>query len=112
MASTPAFNASTSVSARCFPFGRMHPRTKGVWGNMVRAVAVTLAISLGVGGCVFAMAVPWMGMKEIMTTAEGVCLAIMLRAANSPFNLPWCSPTITWGTKSTLASCRACSDSA
>lgn len=112
MASTPAFSTSTSVWARCLPFGRIQPRTTGVWGNIVRAVAVTLAISIGVGGVVFAMVVPWMGMNEIIATADGLCLAIMVRAANSPFNLPWCSPTITWGTKSIFASCKACRDSA
>jgi multidrug efflux pump subunit AcrB len=50
----------------------MHPKTRGVSGNITRAVAVTLAMSVGVGGFVFAMIVPWMGRKVIMTMAEGL----------------------------------------
>ena len=72
MALTPAFKDSTSVSARCLPFGRMHPRARGVSGNISRAVAVTLAMSMGCGGLTSAMAVPRMGMKAITTKAEGL----------------------------------------
>lgn len=92
---TPAFRAKTSVSARCLPLGRIQPKTKGVSGNMVRAVAVTLAISIGMGGLVFAIGVPWMGMKVMMTMAEGLWFAIRLRAVRSPLSLPWCKPTTT-----------------
>ncbi len=58
IASTPTFSARISVSVRCLPFGRMQPKTKGVSGNIKRAVAVTLAMSAGVGGFTSAMAVP------------------------------------------------------
>ena len=57
IASTPAFNANMSVSARSLPFGRMQPSTKGVFGNNLRAVAMTFAMSRGFGGASFAMAV-------------------------------------------------------
>ena len=72
MALTPAFSAKMSVSARCLPFGRMHPRAIGVSGNISRAVAVTLAMSVGCGGLTRAMAVPRIGMKAIITRAEGL----------------------------------------
>jgi len=110
MAFTPAFMDRMSVSLRCFPFGRMHPKTRGVSGNIVRAVAVTLAMSVGVGGFVLDMAVPWMGIKEIITMAEGLYGAIMLRAVSSPLSSPLCKPTMTCGTKSIFASCRAFRD--
>ena len=72
MALAPAFSAKISVSVRCLPFGRMHPRAKGVSGNISRAVAVTFAMSVGCGGLTSAMAVPRMGMKAITTKAEGL----------------------------------------
>lgn len=49
---------------------------------------MTLAMSIGVGGLTFAIAVPWMGMKAITTSAEGSAKAIVLRASSSPFNFP------------------------
>lgn len=69
---TPASKAKMSVWARRLPLGRMHPRTKGISGNIFRAVAATLAISMGSGGLMSAMAVPRMGMKAMMTKAEGL----------------------------------------
>ena len=72
MALTPAFRAKISVSARCLPFGRMHPRARGVSGNISRAVAVTFAMSVGCGGLTSAMAVPCMGMKAIIIKEEGL----------------------------------------
>ena len=88
IALAPAFNAKMSISARCLPFGRMHPKTSGVSGNINRAVAVTLAMSAGCGGLTLAMAVPCMGMKAITTIAEGLYDDIILSAWNSPFNSP------------------------
>ena len=88
MALAPAFSAKMSVSARCLPFGRMQPKTKGVLGNITRAVAVTLAMSVGCGGLTSAMGVPRMGMKAIMTIAEGLKWNIIFRASNSPFSFP------------------------
>jgi len=72
MALTPAFKAKMSVSVRCLPLGRMQPKAKGISGNINRAVAVTLAISVGWGGLTSAMAVPRMGVKAITTKAEGL----------------------------------------
>jgi len=88
MPSAPALSARMSVSVRCLPFGRTHPSTRGVSGNIRRAVAVTLAMSAGVGGLTFAMAVPRMGMNAITTTAEGSAEAMVLSAASSPFSFP------------------------
>ena len=90
--------------------GRMHPNTRGVLGNIIRAVAVTLAMSVGVGGSAFAMAVLWIGMKAITTIAEGLAEAIILRASSSPFSFPLSSPTMTWGTKFKPACCTAFSE--
>ena len=49
---TPALNARISVWFRCLPFGRMHPKTKGFFGNISLADNVTLAKSIGLGGLI------------------------------------------------------------
>ena len=80
MASTPAFKAKTSVKARCLPLGLMHPRANEVRGNISRATAVTLAISVGCGGSMLAISVPGMGMKAMITKAEGLTDDTILKA--------------------------------
>lgn len=72
MASIPVFIERRSVSDLHLPFGRMQPKTSGICGNMALATAVTRAISVGLGGLVFAIAVPRMGMKLMTTIAEGL----------------------------------------
>ena len=72
MALTPAFKHNTSVSVRCLLLGRMHPSAMGVSGNISRAVAVTRAMSAGCGGLTVAMAVPRIGIKAMITKAEGL----------------------------------------
>ena len=109
--STPAFRAKTSVTPREGPLGLMQPNSKGVSGNIKRANAMTLAISVEIGAGVFAMAVPRMGMKAIMTMAEGLTWLIILSASNSPSNLPSFNPTITCGTKGIPDLSNALSDS-
>ena len=71
MAFTPAFKARISVSLRCFPFGRIHPRAMGVLGNINLAVAMTFPISIGFGGATSSISVPCMGTNAMMTKAEG-----------------------------------------
>ena len=86
MPSMPALRVKISVSARCLPFGLMHPSTSGVLGNIARAVAVVRAMVIGGGGLVFAMVVPWMGMKLMMTIADGLKLDIVFSAFSSPLS--------------------------
>jgi len=71
MALTPALIAHVSVSALCFPFGRMQPSTKGVFGIMNRAATSTRAMSSGDGGATSCIGVPCMGVRTMIITAEG-----------------------------------------
>ena len=88
MAFTPASTAYVSVFARCWPLGRIHPRTRGILGINDLEAMKTLAMSSGFGGATFSMAVPLMGKKEMMMTAAGLYFEIISRALASPFSWP------------------------
>jgi len=77
MALTPALTAHVSVSALCFPFGRMQPSTRGVFGIMNLAATSTRAMISGEGGATSCIGVPRMGIRAMIITAEGECFEII-----------------------------------